>query len=956
MLSAIVVRLALVGVILALPFGAYAQEATLSGIVTDSTGGVLPGVTVTALHEATGNRFNTVTDERGIYRIPARVGNYQITTELQGFTTVQRTGVELLAGQTASVNVTMSPSTVQETITVTADAPLLDVSTSSLGGNVDPRQVQELPVNGRNWMQLALLAPGSRTQATDVTTPLPDRNDGENREFQLNLDGQQVSTDIGTGGQAKYSQDSIAEFQFLSNRFDATQGRSSGVQVNVITKSGTNTLSGLIRGNFRDDSLNAENAALDLVEPISNQQISTAVGGPLVRDKLHFFGNFEYEREPRSSIWNTPYPAFNITLQGKRAVKMGGARFDYQISPSIRLMGKGSAGRSRLPFGDGVANNHPAATNWTEERNNEGLGTLTQVLGNRALNEVKVGYAYFILDQANLTSWSNHWQRANGITTGSPRIQFTGFNNTPNQYMPRYQDQRVWSVRDDFTFSYDARGRHDMRAGGEFLDRHQTQANCRQCSGVIDARGGPRPSDAALQAIFPDALNVDTWNFAAISPLVRSYTIGVGDFIVPIPSKKIGVWAQDDWKIADDLTLNLGLRYDLGLSLFANDIEFLPWQQAGRPNDTNNIQPRVGFAYQLNERTVIRGGTGLYYGDALGGDQSFARGNVQIAQIRITNDGRPNFAADPLNGRPLPTLDQALQSFCHVNPAPGCLIRDALEVTGPPSMIRLQQTWQSSIGFQRQIGSTMAFEADYVFAKGKDEKDIIDNVNLTYNPATGTNYPFSDVARRPFPEWGVVTMNTHNGRSEYQALQTQLQKRFSNNWQASVTYTLATLRSADSRPVSGLEFVPFATALDLGGEFGPSADDQRHRFVFNGIWAVGRGFQMSALHFGAAGIRREVFYGGDLRQTGGEFSMRLRPDGTIVPLNSLFAPAQNRTDLRFQQRIPLPGRMSIDGIWEVFNVFNRPNWTIGNQESAPDFKENTDAQFRSMQFGFRLAF
>ena len=113
---------------------------------------------------------------------------------------------------------------------------------------------------------------------------------------------------------------------------------------------------------------------------------------------------------------------------------------------------------------------------------------------------------------------------------------------------------------------------------------------------------------------------------------------------------------------------------------------------------------------------------------------------------------------------------------------------------------------------------------------------------------------------------------------------------------------------------------------------------------------------MSAVHFAAAGIRREVFYGGDLRQTGGEFSQRLRPDGSIVPFNSLFAPAQNRTDLRFQQRIPLAGRASIDAIWEMFNVFNRPNWTIGNQESAPDFRQNTDGQYRSMQFGFRFSF
>ena len=141
---------------------------------------------------------------------------------------------------------------------MTAEAPILNVATSSLGGNVDPQQVRELPMNGRNWMALALLAPGSRTASTNVNSVLPDRNGGEVREYQTNVDGMQVTNSLGGGGQPAFSQEMIAEFQFISNRFDATQGRSQGVQVNVVTKSGTNQLAGSFRANFRDDRFNAE--------------------------------------------------------------------------------------------------------------------------------------------------------------------------------------------------------------------------------------------------------------------------------------------------------------------------------------------------------------------------------------------------------------------------------------------------------------------------------------------------------------------------------------------------------------------------------------------------------------------------------------------------------------------------------------------------------------------------
>ena len=253
-------RFLLVCAILALPAIGYAQEAVLNGTVTDSTGGVLPGVTVTATNEATGNTFVAVTDAGGRYRIPVRTGAYRIVCELSGFGTATRTGVLLLVGQTVTIDMRMAVSGLAETVTVTGETPLLNTSSSTLGGNVDPRQVAELPVAGRNFMALALLAPGSRTQTMDASQPLPDRGRADDvREFQINLDGQQVTRDIGTGTQPKYSQDMIAEFQYIANRFDATMGRSSGVQVNIVTKSGTNQLSSVGRLNYRSSKFNSEN-------------------------------------------------------------------------------------------------------------------------------------------------------------------------------------------------------------------------------------------------------------------------------------------------------------------------------------------------------------------------------------------------------------------------------------------------------------------------------------------------------------------------------------------------------------------------------------------------------------------------------------------------------------------------------------------------------------------------
>ena len=955
-----IVRLLLLVFLLA-PAAALAQEAVLTGTVTDATGGVLPGVTITAVHEATGNRFTAATDERGIYRIPARVGSYVLTAELSGFTTVTRSGVPVLVGQTATIPLQMAPSTVQETVTVTAEAPLLNVATSQLGGNIDPQQVQELPVQGRNWMGLAMLAPGSRMTNPDDNTPIANRGAaGDVRQYQFSLDGQQVTSEMGFGNQPRYSQDSIGEFQFISNRFDATMGRSAGIQVIAVTRSGTNRYSGSVRGNFRHTSLNAENPVLNRVVPINNQQLAFTGGGPIVRDRLHFFGHFDYEREPKTSVWNTPYPSFNVDLEGNETVKMGGGRIDYQIGTNTRVMGKVTNSERWQPFTPGN-NSHPAATGSTAETNREYLGQLTTVLSNRALNEVKVGKTRWIFRNANLTNWDRHWQASNGVTTGSPRITFSSFTIGGNNFYPRHGAQDNWSIRDDFTFSYDARGRHDLKAGFDAVIIVDDGNNCQACMGNIDARGGPTPAN--IEALFPDPWDADTWNLAAISPLVRTYSIGVGNYATHDVRPQYAGWLQDDWQISNNLTLNLGMRYDLSVNAQGNEYAVPPFVEDGRPNDTNNWQPRLGFAYRLGERTVVRGGSGLYYSTPLQIDTFFMAQIDRLVVFQIANDGRPNFAADPLNGRPLPTYQEANQQFCHVRNVPGCLRRSMQELVAPAEYsTALGRTWQTSIGVQRQIGATMAVEADYVYSQGRNEKEVVENMNLTYNPATGANYPFSDISRRAYPEYGAISMVVREGWSSYHALQMAVTKRLSQRWQGSATYTLSGLWDAQPRPFSGIAPVPFPTSPDMGGEFTLSAADLRHRAVFNGIWQVGFGFQVSGIYYLGVGQRAQTIYGGDLRVIqgvgGGETlaRQRLRPDGTIVPRNDFTQPPRRRFDLRLQQRVPLGGRVALDGIAEVFNLFNSPNWTIETTESNRQFGQAISAEFRRAQLGFRLSF
>src|SRR5256712_8360226 len=660
--------LIVVGAILASPVAARAQEATLSGAITDTTGGALPGVTITATHEASGNVFTAVTDARGEYRIPLRVGTYRLTVELSGFNAVNRTGLELLLGQLAVVNLQMAPAGVQESLTVTAEAPLVDTSQSKLGGNIDPRQLQELPVNGRNWMDLTQLAPGSRSNAgsgSQGDDPLP-RGNGT---YQLNVDGKGITNSmVFSFGQVHFSRDAIGEFEYVSNRFDALQGRSSGIQVNAITKSGTNTISGSFASYFRNDKFNAAEPISKRVLPYSDQQVSGTFGGPIKKDRAHYFVNYDYEREPRTFVFSTPYPAFNHDISDIHVDKKGLVRLDFQLSSQTRLMIRGAQAANKQPHNPlytGGAQRVPSASESQNISSDQLQVNLTQLLSSTALNELKVGYAGLYWIQEPTGQWS---QSPDGHGTGTPLIRLKGglLIGQAHTLSPERIGQDVYSVRDDFTYSFAKGGRHALKVGGEYLHYPQYVFFCNNCNPTIDATNGDIPAN--LVTLFPDINNADTWNLAPLSPITKTFLQGTGTFKYYNQREVGAAWVQDDWTVTPRLTLNLGLRYDVAKGLFAENTAVPPFLPAGRKAQRNRFQPRPGFAFTLDDKTVIRGGVGKFFGDVSDQPALWASGWSLQLHPQAANDGRPDFAANPFNAPPGTPYSPGIPSFAPAQP------------------------------------------------------------------------------------------------------------------------------------------------------------------------------------------------------------------------------------------------------------------------------------------------
>lgn len=946
--------------------GAQSPQAEFAGTVSDDSGGVLPGVTVTAVLTTTKETRTAVTDTVGKYRFNTMpVGIYTVQAELPGFGTVKVENYRLSIGQSTILDIKMQVANVATEITVTGAAPLIDTTRSDLAGSIDALQVKELPVIGRNWLGFAVLAPGMKSDGSEGAQDAPPSGGiGAGRQSKVFLDGSDLNNrSTASNVDIRISNEVIGEFQVLVNRFDATIGQSGTAIINAVSKSGSDQFHGNSYIYARNDRFNAEDPFTHTKPPFRNEQYGFTLGGPVVESKTHFFFNYERQNTPQTIAPNTGYAALDQAVDSTDTRNMLFTKVEHQLTANNRVSGSFNYYTRKQPHG-GVGGT-TVATNaidfdWKIYKYNAALNS---VFKNKWVNTA----LFSTLQTRRLFGKVP----GSGITRAFPGVTIGG-NIGGGLENPSY-----FLGKDDVAVFFEKAGQHNVKFGGSF-EFAQVKGHFDQyVNGIFFYNSNP-PNLATCCA----GDDQSQWDISQF-PIPTRYTQALGDPSINAKTKILSAYIQDDWRQSDRLTLNLGLRYDVEFGALGNDIAGLVQQPF--PNQTLNFQPRLGFVYDLtgDQKTMLRGGTGLYYSQVFLNVTFYVEqtNHVRLLTLNFPNpNADPNFALDPLQGRTFADFQNLIG-----NP------QFPLDVyTLPPGTVT-PHVWNSSIGIQRQILPEMVVSADFVYDVSDSQLHSVDT-NLFCCLADGNARPvysgtfpelggFVEGSGRPDPRFNNIRAYLTDGRADYKGLQLSLDKRYSHSYQFGVTYLLS--YNNDSLGQTGAQSFP-SNQFDPDAEYGRSVFDQRHRLTFNWVTRLPAGFIFSGLAFAASGTARSTTVGGKdifgispvAQNTGARPTCGLDPafdagcqalgipNGTRVPVNPWRSAGSFRLDLRVGRPISLSRGMEVQPTIEVFNLFNRQNndpAAYNINMTSPRFLQPGPSSSlpylpRQIQFGARFSF
>lgn len=1043
---------------------AQTNTAEVAGIVRDMQGGVLPGVTVTAVHETTGSRVQRVTDEQGRYRLPGLpVGRYGISAELPGFASIIRSGVMLQLGEQLQLDMTMHIGGLTEDVSVSAQGQLLQTATAEISDVIPNRAVVEIPLNGRNFLALAQLSDavvvppgGTRGDALQQAGSLPNVGGQRSGHNIYLLDGVKVTDELFNNLVINPSVDAIEEFKIQKSQYAAEFGGKASALINVATRAGGNEIRGTAFEFARHDALDARGVFDPRDEPkplLRQNQFGGTVGLPLVTSRTFLFASYEGQRLRRglTRTFSVPSPAARLghlnavqvapesidpvarallqriplpnrpgEVQNLVAVEEQSTtshqvslRLDHRVTGDDQVFGRFSSfdADDEQPFGSSALQETllPGFGRRVDTHARNLAVSHSRVFSAALLNELRFGWLSVTGGQHNANEGVAFAAETGllGVTNdprnaGYPQVSTRGLYTTfgdPASTVTR--DNRHVELYDNLLID---RGRHRVKLGGYLFHLRFRPEQPDNARGVFTYSG------QFTGNAFGD--------FLIGAP--ASAASGIGSGTEDGRTTWLHAFVQDDWRIRENLTLNLGLRYefnrhmhDVGNRLSSVDLSgqprfviasdddgrisrdaapllpllplpYVASAEAGWPRgllhpNALRLAPRTGFALSLNDsRTVVRGGYGVFLNQWAYSVQTALSRNLPFfftRQVDVPGTATiPHYGTtDILTADPTGSVSPSIMDYDY-----------AVEYT---------QTWSG--GLQHEISPSTMLELSYMgsWTLGAD------NATIRNVPEPGAG---AIQERRPIPQLGPIRAIRFDGKSIYHGATVKAERRLRNGYAFSIGYTLSTSTDDASSPgpTEAEANVPqdVRNIFSHSGEWAHSSFDHRHLVTANATWevpfhgtsrfarAVLAGWRLNGVFFAQSGAPFTVNLGVDRANIGAGPAQR--PDQSRdpnlsgsqrslerwfdtdafalpalftfgnAPRNSVIGPGYASLDLSIAKTWRLANARHLEVRWETFNALNRANLDLPNRIfGTPNFGRIFGAKTpREMQIGVKLGF
>jgi hypothetical protein len=1038
--------------------GQIATTTSLVGTITDPSGNVIANAAVTAVNTGTGDTYNTTTNEQGYYSIQfIRLGSYDLTVKQQGFQTFTKKGVHVDVNQIVRNDIQLQVGSVTETINVEAVAPSIKTDDASVSEIINERAVADLPLNGRDPLKLAITTPGviQGMKATDGVPPGQDFIGAGTREIQnsLSLDGISILNNLITTTSMRPSVDSVQEVQVQTGTYSAQYGSYMGVQVNMITKSGTNNLHGSLAHFFRNDKLDArgffENPA-NPKRPLRQNQFGIEIDGPVYipglydgRDKTFFMGSYEGLRStrqgsaqatvftermrqgdfsevpgitirnptrPGSPIYpGNVIPAADISPVSRRILEYMPLpnrpglitnnylatvprsndtdqtvnRVDQNIGSSVRLFFR-YAWQDTTYF---TGSTGPYNGTTSPVRNTNWTAGYTHTITPRLVNDFRGGRMHVDTNSVNHFYVSGLTSAGSDLgipgfdgdvrfdNPGTPDINITGFLGLGNGATNWFQDDTTWQASDQLSYTH---GSHNFMMGGEFRKMITGRRAANSARGVFSFNSqltGYAPADFMLG-------------------LPQSVTTPAPQIEGRVAQWRNGFFFLDNWQASRRLTLNIGLRYELplvpytvnGFATKLNDdhtavIPPNPPQPGFKFINPNhkNFAPRFGFALRLTEKTVIRGGIGIYYNPN------------QTNTFTFLNTNPPFTAVAPY------TATAASPTLSFANPTAGSQATPAppnIITVGPDLPTPRMHQWSFSIA--RELWRNSGFELQYL---GSHQL----NLDRNYYVNTPLPGPGPVNSRRPNPRFSDIRWIKNDVIANYEGLTALVRQRFWNGLQFMASYTWSKTLDIGTDSNGGSRVMdPYNWRRD----YGPANWDIPHRFVasysyelpffrgstgpvqyvlgnwqLNGITILQSGFPFNVTlatdvaNIGVSGSQRPDIVGNPVADCGsGRLTRCVDKSAFANPTQYTFGNAGRNilrgakrytSDFSLFKNFPFGERVRLQFRAEAFNLFNTPIFSNPNATFNPSVSgiadpfgsiTSTALENREIQLALKLNF